>query len=128
MVRLKLGGYIVQLVFGAVDELKVMALEPDLEQLLQEVVRLSAGTGAFGVEPGLAGELRAVAAAAAARLEETASIAALVTRPELRELAAELLRPVQPSIRTFSYPEIPPEKRIKVVELLGRSRKPGNGD
>jgi flagellar biosynthesis protein FlhA len=128
MVRLKLGGYIVQRVFGAVDELKVMALEPDLEQLLQEVVRLSAGTGAFGIEPGLAGELRAVAAAAAARLEETASVAALVTRPELRELAAELLRPVQPNVWTFSYPEIPPEKRIKVVELLGRPRKPGDGD
>jgi len=128
IVRQKLGGYIVQLVFGAVDELKVMALEADLEQLLQEVVRLSVGTGAFGIEPGLAGELRASAAAAAARLEETASVTALVTRPELRELAAQLLRPIQPTVWVFAYPEIPPEKRIKVVELLGRPRKPGDGD
>jgi flagellar biosynthesis protein FlhA len=128
LVRLKLGGYIVQLVFGAVDELKVMALESDLENLLQEVMRLSAGTGAFGIEPGLAGELRAAAAAAATRLEEIASVAALVTRPELRELTAELVRPVQPNVWVFSYPEIPPEKRIKVVELLGRPRKPGDGD
>ncbi len=128
IVRQKLGGYIVQLVFGAIDELRVMALEPDLEQLLQEVVRLSAGTGAFGIEPGLAAELRAAAATAAARLEEAASVAALVTRPELRELAAELLRPVQPTVWVFAFPEIPPEKRIKVVELLGRPRKPGDGD
>ena len=128
LVRLKLGGYIVQLVFGAVDELKMIALEPDLEQLLQEVVRLSSGTGAFGIEPGLAGELRAGAGAAAARIEESASVAALITRPELRELAAQLLRPVRPSVWVFSYPEIPPEKRIKVVELLGRPRKPGDGD
>jgi hypothetical protein len=29
----------------------------------------------------------------------------------------------------FSYPEIPPEKRIKVIELLGRSAgKPSDGD
>jgi flagellar biosynthesis protein FlhA len=129
MVRLKLGGYIVQTVFGAVDELKVMALEPDLERLLQEVLRLSAGTGAFAVEPGLAGELRAAGIAAAARLEEVAGVAALVTRPELRELAAQLLRPVQPRIWVFSYPEIPPEKRIKVIELLGRTAgKPSDGD
>ena len=129
MVRLKLGGYIVQTVFGAVDELKVMALEPDLERLLQEAQRLSAGTGAFGIEPGLAGELRATGAAAAVRLEAAAGAAALVTRPELRELTAQLLRPVQPRIWVFAYPEIPPEKRIKVLELLGRAAgKPGDGD
>jgi flagellar biosynthesis protein FlhA len=128
-VRLKLGGYIVQTVFGAVDELKMMALEPDLERLLQEALRLSSGTGAFGIEPGLAGELRALAAASAVRLEAVASVATLVTRPELRDLAAQLLRPVQPRIWVFSYPEIPPEKRIKVVELLGRSSgKPSDGD
>jgi len=129
IVRLKLGGYIVQTVFGAVEELKMMALELDLERLLQEVLRLSSGTGAFGIEPGLAGELRAAAAAAAARLETLAAVAALVTRPELRELTAQLLRPVQPRIWVFSYPEIPPEKRIKVVELLGRpAGKPGSDD
>jgi flagellar biosynthesis protein FlhA len=128
IVRLKLGGYIVQTVFGAVDELNVIALEPDLERLLQEVLRLSSGTGAFGIEPGLAGELRAAAGVAAARVEAIVAVAALVTRPELRELAAQLLRPVQPRIWVFSYPEIPPEKRIKVVELLGRtSGKPGDG-
>ena len=52
IVRQKLGGYIVQTVFGAVEELQAMALEPDLERLLQEVLRLAAGTGAFGIEPG----------------------------------------------------------------------------
>jgi flagellar biosynthesis protein FlhA len=128
IVRLKLGGYIVQHVFGAVDELRMMALEPDLEQLLQEVLKLSTGTGAFGIEPGLAGELRSLAAAAALRLETTSAVAALVTRPELRELVAQLLRPVRPSVWVFSYTEIPPEKRIKVVELLGRPGKPAHGD
>src|SRR5215472_7922719 len=116
LVRLKLGGYIVQTVFGAVDELKVMALESELERLLQEVLKLSSGTGAFGTEPGLVAELRAAPAAAALRLGPIAAAAALGTRPELRELAAQLLRPVQPRVWVFSYPEIPPEKRIKVVE------------
>jgi flagellar biosynthesis protein FlhA len=98
----------------------MMALEPDLEKLLQDVLRLSTGSGAFGIEPALAGELRAAASAAAARLGTVAPVAGLVTGPELRELVAQLLRTVRPRIWVFSYQEIPSEKRIKVVELLGR--------
>ncbi len=128
IVRMKLGGFIVQTVYGAVDELTMMALEPDLERLLQEVLRLSSGTGALAVEPGLAAELRDMGAAAAARLEAIAPAAGLVTRPELRDLVAQLSRPVRPRIWVFSYHEIPPEKRIKVVELLGRPlERPPNG-
>jgi len=124
-VRVKLGGFIVQTVFGAVEELTMMTLEAELERLLQEVLRLSSGTGSFAVEPGLAGELRGLAAAAATRLEAQAPVAALITRVELRELVAQLLRPVRPKIWVFSYAEIPADKRIRVVELLGRP--PGDG-
>ena len=120
-VRAKLGGFIVQTVYGAVDELTMMTLEPDLERLLQEVLRLSSGTGAFAVKPGLAAELRGQASAAATRLEAVAPVAALITRAELRELVAQLLRPVRPRIWVFSYQEIPSDKRIRVVELLGRA-------
>ena len=119
-IRVKLGGFILQNVFGAVAELKMAALEPDLEKLFQEMLRLSASSGVFAVEPGLAGELRAAAAALAARLGAVAPVAALVTRAELREPVAQLLRTVRPRIWVFSYQEIPAEKQIKVVELLGR--------
>jgi flagellar biosynthesis protein FlhA len=120
IIRLKLGGFIIQNVFGAVGELTVMALEPELERLLQEVLRLSTGTGVLAIEPGLAGELRAAASGAAARLGAVAPVAGLITRSELREPVATLLRTVRPRIWVFSYHEIPPEKRIKVLELLGR--------
>jgi len=119
-VRVKLGGFIVQNAFGAVGELQVIALEPGLEKLLQEVMRLSSGSGVFAVEPALASELRAFAAAAAARLATVAPAVGLITRAELRELLAQLLHAVQPRIWVFSYAEIPSEKRIKVVDLLGR--------
>jgi flagellar biosynthesis protein FlhA len=119
-IRTKLGGFIVQNAFGAVSELKMMALEPDLEKLLHEVLRLSAGSGVFAIEPALAGELRGAASASAARLAAVAPLAGLVTRSELRELVAQLLHGVRPRIAVFSYQEIPSEKRIKVVELFGR--------
>jgi flagellar biosynthesis protein FlhA len=119
-VRVRLGGFIVQSIFGAVDELTVMALEGDLEKLLQDVVRLAAAGGGFGVEPGLAAEIRAVATSAAARLATMAPAAVIVTRPELREVTARLVSAVRPRIWVLSYQEIPADKRIKVVELLGR--------
>jgi flagellar biosynthesis component FlhA len=84
------------------------------------VLRLSAGSGVFAIEPGLAGELRAAAAAAAARLGAVAPVAGLVTRSELREPVVQLVGGISPKIWVFSYQEIPSEKRIKVVELLGR--------
>jgi flagellar biosynthesis protein FlhA len=120
LLRVRLGGFIVQNLFGAVAELKVAALEPELEKLLQEILRLSAGSGVFAIEPGLAGELRSAASLLAGRLGALAPIAGLVTQAELREHVAELLRTVYPRIWVFSFNEIPPAKQIKVVELLGR--------
>jgi flagellar biosynthesis protein FlhA len=119
-IRVKLGGFILQHSFGAIAELKMAALESELEKLLQEMQRLATGSGVFAIEPGLAVELRAAAAALATRLGAVAPVAALVTRAELREPIAQLLRAVRPRIWVFSYREIPSDKQIKVVELLGR--------
>jgi flagellar biosynthesis protein FlhA len=123
-IRVKLGGFILQHLFGAVSEFKMAALEPDLEKLLREVLRLSAGSGVFAVEPGLAGELRSAAAVLSGRLGAIAPAAGLVTPAELREPLAELLRTVRPRIWVFSFNEIPADKSIKVVELLGRPTQP----
>jgi flagellar biosynthesis protein FlhA len=123
-IRIKLGGFIVQNLFGAVAELKVAALEADLEKLLRETQRLSAGSGVFAIEPALAIELRTTAALLAGRLGVIAPAPALVTRAELREAVADLLRPVRPRIWVFSFDEIPAEKQLKVVELLGRPAQP----
>jgi flagellar biosynthesis protein FlhA len=119
-VRAKLGGFIVQDAFGAVDELKVMALDPELERLLQDALKLAASNGRVAIEPSLAVRMRSAAADAAARLAPQSPTVGLVTQPELRELAAALLHPVRPRICVLSYAEIPDDKRIKVVETLGR--------
>jgi flagellar biosynthesis protein FlhA len=121
-IRVKLGGFILQNVYGAVAELKVAALEPDLEKLFQEILRLSTGSAVFAIEPALASELREAASLLAGRLGAVASAAILVTRAELREPVAQLLSTVRPRIWVFSYREIPADKQIKVVELLGRPR------
>jgi flagellar biosynthesis protein FlhA len=104
----------------------LMALEPELERLFQDTLRLAGETTEEpSLEPGLAGDVRAMASAAALRLENIAPAAGLVVRPEIRLFVSQLLRSVRPWIWVFSYAEIPPEKRIKVVELLGRQPEKG---
>jgi flagellar biosynthesis protein FlhA len=121
LLRVRLGGFIVQHLFGAVGELKVAALEPELEKLLLEILRLSADSGVFAIEPGLAAELRVAGALLAGRLGTITPIAGLVTRAELREPLADLLRSGHPRLWVFAFNEIPAAKQIKVVELLGRA-------
>jgi flagellar biosynthesis protein FlhA len=120
-VRVKLGGYIVQTIFGAVAEIKVMALEGGLERLLQDTRRLAAGTGTMEIEPGLAAEIQTQATMMAGRFEAAGTPPVVLVRPELREILAMLLRLVRPRIFVLSIPEIPADKRIKVTELLGRA-------
>ncbi|MBV9826682.1 MAG: flagellar biosynthesis protein FlhA [Alphaproteobacteria bacterium] len=120
-VRQRLGGFIVQTLFGAIDELKVLALESGLERLLHDVVRLAANSISYDVEPTLAAEVQMQAAASAARFEAAGSNAVVLVRPELRECVLHLLRPVHPRISVLGFSEVPPAKRIKVVELLGRA-------
>jgi flagellar biosynthesis protein FlhA len=125
-IRVRIGGFIVQTLFGAVAELRASALEPELDRLFGEVGRLAAASGVFAVEPALAAELRTAAALLAGRLGAMVPAPVLLTRAELRAPVAELLRSVRPRLWVLSFSEIPADKQIKVVELLGRPA-PGHG-
>ena len=120
-VRLRLGRFIVQSAFGAVDEIRAAVLDGDLEKLLLQSLKLPAETGsAFAIEPSIAAQLRETAGALAVRWEAEGRPPAILVRPELRPLVAQTLMVVRPRLWVVSYAEIPPEKRIRVTEVIGR--------
>ncbi|MGH6995117.1 MAG: FHIPEP family type III secretion protein, partial [Stellaceae bacterium] len=120
-VRARLGRFIVQSAFGAVDEIRAAVLDGDLEKLLLQALKLPTdGSSPFAIEPSIAAQLRETAGAMAARWEADGRPPAILVRPELRSLVAQTLIVVRPRIWVVSYSEIPPEKRIRVTEVIGR--------
>ncbi|MGH6967951.1 MAG: flagellar biosynthesis protein FlhA [Stellaceae bacterium] len=126
-VRQRLGRFIVQSAFGAVDEIRAAVLDGELEKLLQQTLKLpSEGNTAFAIEPSIAAKLRETAGALAVRWEAEGRPPAILVRPELRPLVAQTLMVVRPRLRIVSYAEIPPEKRIRVTEVIGRKPERGS--
>jgi flagellar biosynthesis protein FlhA len=126
-VRARLGRFIVQSAFGAVDEIRAAVLDGELEKLLQQALKLpSDGATAFAIEPSIAAQLRETAGAMALRWEAEGRPPAILVRPELRPLVTQTLMVVRPRLWVISYAEIPPEKRIRVTEVIGRKAERGN--
>ena len=126
-VRVRLGRFIAQSAFGAVDEIRAAVLDGDLEKLLQQALKLpSEGSTVFAIEPSIAAQLRETAGALAVRWEADGRPPAILVRPELRPLVAQTLMVVRPRLWVLSYAEIPPEKRIRVTEAVGRKTERGS--
>ncbi|OBS09808.1 flagellar biosynthesis protein FlhA [Acidihalobacter prosperus] len=116
--RAALGRSIVQQIYGAADELKLMTLDPALEQLLQKSLQ----GGGLGLEPGLAEQVRQAVAQAAHRQELAGEPAVLVVSPDLRPWLAKWLRPTVRGLHVLAFTEIPENKRLRVIATLGGNR------
>jgi flagellar biosynthesis protein FlhA len=120
-VRARIGGLIVAGITGDAAEqaLQVIALAPELEQLLVNAQRAAPGTE-YPFEPGLGARLvEAVAEAAAGPLTDGRPVA-LVTQPGPRRALWRLLR-VRPAIPVLAFPELQDNRAIEVVAVVGEN-------
>ena len=118
-VRAALSRAIIHEIFGGVQELQVMALEPGLENIL--VQALSArGEGGVGLEPGLAERLVRDTVNATDRQSQAGQPAVLLVPPGVRALLSRFLRRSAPMLRVISHAEVPDGKAIKVVQMIGQ--------
>ena len=115
-VRASLRASIAQSLFGNTQELSVVALDPDLEKVLQQ--SLTAG-GDTAIEPGLVDLLQRGAAAAAQRQEDMGFAAALLVPDRLRLPLARLLKRAAPRLRVIGHAEVPDTSTIRVATVLG---------
>ncbi len=117
-VREALGRFIIQNISGLDDEMEVIAVNPNLEQLLQQSLE-SATEGGIGLEPGLAQSLQGSLVQAVQRQEATGKPAILLVAQAIRPMLAKFARHVAPALRVLAYSELPDDRQVKIVAVVG---------
>jgi flagellar biosynthesis protein FlhA len=113
-VRVALGRAIVHQLFPGENELQVIALDPGLEQVLMQ-----ASNGRGGLEPGLAETLLKQAGELTEQMEAQGLNSVLISPSAIRPLLSRFLRRAIPQFRVISHNEIPDNKTIRIVGVLG---------
>ncbi|AOY01710.1 flagellar biosynthesis protein FlhA [Jeongeupia sp. USM3] len=113
-VRVALGRAIIHQLFPGETELPVVALEPQLENIL-----MSASAGRGGLEPGLAERLLQQASQLSEQMEAQGLNTVLITPGALRPMLSRFLRRSIPNLRVIAHTEIPDTKTIRIVGVLG---------
>lgn len=115
-IRIGLCAAIVQQMYGPVKELGVMAVEPGLEQVLVQSLSPEAQAP---LDPAI-GDLLAVQAGEAARLQEEAGLPACLLVPDrIRAPIARLLKRAAPRLRVLAHSEIPRSHSIQINRVIG---------
>jgi len=118
-VRAALGRSIVQDILGKEEELKVITLEPALEQLLLQATQ-GAPEGQLAIEPGLAERLHGTLKEESQKIEMTGQSAVLLVAPQIRAQLARLFRYSLPTLHILAYSEVPENRQISVVANVGQ--------
>ena len=117
-VRVALGRVIVQEINGLEEELPGSALDPDMEQLLQDMLRGNAG--AAGLEPGIAERLQNELADYSHRQEIAGQPAVVLVSPSIRSWVSRFTRRSVPGSVVLSYNEVPDSKQVRLLSTIGQ--------
>jgi len=123
LIRPKLGRMIVQGLLENRDTLSVLTLDPQLEQLLHNVIQQSGGGTSVVLEPGLAEGLFSALRRSAKGVEEEGMPAVLVVSPSIRPWMSKAARFRVPDLAVLSYSEIPDDQQIKVLGTVEADRR-----
>jgi flagellar biosynthesis protein FlhA len=116
--RVAMGGGIVQQLFDGARELRVLALDPELERVLLQAAS-AAGSDGLGLEPGLADTLIAECGNALVRQESLGAPPVMLVPDRLRPSMARLARRALPHLRVLAHSEIPENRTIRVTSSIG---------
>ena len=80
----------------------------------------AAGSEGAGIEPGLAERMQTSLAEVAQNQELAGQPAILLTSGVLRSTLAKFVKFSIPSLRVLSYQEVPDDKQIRIVSVVGQ--------
>jgi flagellar biosynthesis protein FlhA len=116
-VRVALSPAIVQQIYGPINELNVIAIDPALERLLVQALGNTTGQGQ-ALDPGVADILTKKAAEMALQQEEIGIPACLLVPDQIRSAIARLVRRVAPRLQVLAHSEIPESHTIRIGPIL----------
>ena len=115
-IRVHLAPAIVQQIYGAVKELDVIALDPELERLVTQALTSPHGAA---LDPGVADTLSRSAADTAAKQESLGHPACLLVPDPIRAPMARLLKRAAPRLKVLGHSEIPETHSIRIGSIIG---------
>jgi flagellar biosynthesis protein FlhA len=118
MIRPKLGRMIMQSLVDGDGGLQVMTLEPNLEQLLHNVLQQSQPGQPVVMEPNLSEGLFQGLRDGSRVVEEMGHPAVLVVSPMIRGWLAKASRARVNDLTVLSYSEIPDDQAVKVIHTV----------
>jgi flagellar biosynthesis protein FlhA len=123
LIRPRLGRMIVQNLLENRETLSVMTLDPNLEQLLHNVLQQNPSNPGVVLEPGLAESLFGALRQSARSVEEQGLPAVLVVSPAIRPWLTKAVRHRVNDLTVLSYGEIPDDQAVKVVHTVEAENK-----
>ncbi|MCB6183704.1 flagellar biosynthesis protein FlhA [Leeia sp. TBRC 13508] len=122
-VRVALGRAIVQQAYSGfgikdTDALPVLALDPNLENILLQATQTKGAEGA-GFEPSLADNLLQQTVKIVQQREQSGQPSVLMVPGPLRGILSRFLRRAIPSLKILSHSEVPDTRSIQVVAIIG---------
>jgi flagellar biosynthesis protein FlhA len=121
-IRPELGALIIQKLCGMREPLRVMTLEGQLEGLLGQAMRADQSRRHV-IEPDLGRRIVEALQRAAEPLIAEAKPFALVVQPAIRIAIRKLVRTCLPDTPVLSFFEVPEEKAVEVVAVIGASHQ-----
>ncbi len=118
LMRPALGALIIQKLCGVREPLRVMTLEGQLEGILGQAMRADGGRRHV-IEPDLGRRIVDALQRAAQPLIAEAKPFALVVQPAIRVAIRKLVRTCLPDTPVLSFFEVPEEKAVEVVAVIG---------
>ena len=121
-VRTSIGRTICQSIVGPAHEMKVITLQPDIEQLLVDSLESEQMRGFSAIEPGLAETLLRDFQQASQEMEFSGQTPVALVSDRLRIWLARFLRASVPRLRVLAFNEVGTNKQIKVIATLGQGK------
>jgi flagellar biosynthesis protein FlhA len=115
-IRVHLAPAIVQQIYGAVKELDVIALDPELERLVTQALTSPHGAA---LDPVVADTLSRSAADTARKQEDLGHPACLLVPDLIRAPMARLLKRAAPRMKVLGHSEIPETHSIRIGSIIG---------